>query len=377
MNNKVFVGIAALLSLIVLIVVAVKFTPNLPQEKIYVAVEGDGKIAVLEPTRKKIIRFIDLSKDHMGGKLKYSPHNVQVAPDGNTVWVSANVAEHMNHSFKFVPFVHSHGDEDSIPGESDEVIVIDPKTDVIIQRIPIANDLHLAHVVLSVDSTKAYVTAQKRNAIYKIDVKSLKVVKMIETPEGSSPHGIRIAQDGSNAFIAMLDGKALGILDLTTDTYSQLSLEGAAVQTGVTPDGKIAVASIYDTKKLALYDIKTKNISYISLPNDSKGPLQMYPTPDSRFIYLADQGYYFDQPIGEKIYKIDVEQRIVVKEIAAGKAPHGVVVSKDGKWVYITNLISGDVSIIDTNSDSETARIKVGKEPNGISIWSKIEGGTP
>jgi len=33
--------------------------------------------------------------------------------------------------------------------------------------------------------------------------------------------------------------------------------------------------------------------------------------------------------------------------------------------------LSGDVSVIDTARDEEVKTIKVGKEPNGISIWYK------
>ena len=43
--------------------------------------------------------------------------------------------------------------------------------------------------------------------------------------------------------------------------------------------------------------------------------------------------------------------------------------SPDGKWVYVTNLISNDVSVIDAVSDTEVARIPVGKTPNGITWW--------
>jgi YVTN family beta-propeller protein len=134
---------------------------------------------------------------------------------------------------------------------------------------------------------------------------------------------------------------------------------------------------MYDTKSLALYNSAHESLSYARLPEGAKGPIQMYPTPDSRFVYLADQGYYFGQPAGDTVYKIDVTTSQVVASIKAGSAPHGVVVSKDGGRVYVTNLLSGDVSIIDATKDVELSRIPVGKEPNGISVWTKDSGGMP
>lgn len=344
----------------------------MPASKIYVAVEGEAKIAVIDPGIMAVIKNIDLSVDHEGGKLSFAPHNVQVSPNNKTVWVTGNVTGHEAHSFNLIQSADAHGEEENPDiGESDEVIVIDPNRDVIIKRIQVKPGIHLAHVVLTSDSKYAYVTAQVEGVIYKIDAKSYEMMKEIKVPDSSEPHGLRISTDGSFAYVAMLKGKSLGRLDLKTNKFSEVALGGAAVQTGVTPDNRYAVISLYDTKQLAIYRVSDGSVSYINLPENAKGPIQMYATPDSRFIYLADQGYYFEQPSSEWVYKIDLEFGKIVKEIKAGKAPHGVVVSGDGKFVYVTNLLSGDVSVIDTLRDEETIRIKVGKEPNGISIWYK------
>ena len=343
-----------------------------PDTKLYVAIEGEGKIAVIDTAKNKVLRNIDLSKDHDGGKLAYAPHNVQVAPDGKSVWVTANAGSHMEHS-SIVPVAHAHGEAGSGP---DEVIVINTKNDRIESRIQIGMGVHLAHVVLTPDSKTAYVTAQKEGVVYKINAESYAIEKKITAPPGSEPHGLRISTDGQSAYIAMLAGKSLGILDLSRAELAQVPLSGQAVQAGVTPDGKYAFASIYDKKTLAVYDIATKKVREIKLPESSKGPIQMYPTPDSQFVYIADQGFYFEQPEGTMVYKIDLKEGKVTAEIKAGRAPHGVVVSKDGKFVYITNLVDGSVSVIDTAQDKEVGTILVGKEPNGVSAWSKTQGGT-
>ena len=134
---------------------------------------------------------------------------------------------------------------------------------------------------------------------------------------------------------------------------------------------------MYDSKSLAVYDSKTKKISYVDLPAEAKGPIQMYPTPDSHYVYLADQGYYFNQPTGNKVYKIDLLEFKVAATITAGDAPHPGVVSKDGRYTYVTNLLGGTVSTIDNTTDKEVSTVKVGGQPNGISIWVKGAGGTP
>ena len=366
--------ILVLVVLVVIGVIAVVSRKPTPNEKIYVAVEGEGKIAVVDAEKRVVIKTIDLSLTHEGGLLVFMPHNVQVAPDGKTVWVTANAGTHQGHGAFVINRARANGGEGAEP---DQVIVIDPKTDFIINRIELSSGLHLAHVALTPDSAIAYVTAQTEGAIYKIDAKTLKVLKKIETPKGSEPHGLRIDPKGQTAYIALLKGKGIGFLDTIFDTLAVGNLKGEAVQVGVTPNGTLTFASLYDTKELALFSAESKLVKYIKLPLSSKGPIQMYPTPDSKFVYLADQGYYFGEPAGNLVYKIDLEATTVVKEIKAGQGPHGVVVSPDGKFVYVTNLLSGDLSIIDTSTDMEIAKVPLGKEPNGISIWSKTAGGTP
>lgn len=364
------------------IIASRNFFASEPNQKIYVAIEGDGKIVILDPRTQKVTSSIDLSIEYEGDHLSFHPHNVEVSPDHKTVWVTANFSEHKHEeginfqSFLSIPRASAHGLEEYL--KADVLIIIDPKTDTIAARIPIAKGIHLSHVSLVPDSSFAYVTAQMEGAIYKIDAKRFEIVNIIlvpinriVAPKGSQPHGLRISPDGQTAYIAMFGNKSLGILDLKTDTFSEVPLGGQAVQTGITPDGQFVLISLYDTKQLAVYFPNSKEVKYIKLPQSSKGPIQMYPTPDSRYVYLADQGYYFEKPASEWVYKIDLDTMSVVKEIKAGQGPHGIALSPDGKFAYVTNLLSGDLSIIDTATDQEVGRVNIGKEPNGISVWKK------
>ena len=343
------------------------------EDKIYVAIEEVGEIAVVSVKDRNVIKRIDLSSDIGGTKIAFMPHNVQVAPDNKSVWVTANAMDmgEGKVSFNVIQKVRAdegHNEETNIKA-NDEIIVIDPLTDKIIKRIEMGTDLHLSHIALTSDSNYAIAAAQTAGVIYKINAKTYEVEKEINTEKGGEPHGLRISPDGKTAYIAMLKGKSIGILDIQKMDISYVLLKGAAVQTGVTADGKYALASVYDAKSLAVYDIASQKLSYVDLPKEAKGPVQIYPTPDSRYVYVADQGYYFNQPNSDLVYKIDLEEMKVAETIKGGMAPHGVAVSKDGKFAYVTNLLSDDLSVIDTALGKEVAKIKVGKMPNGVSLF--------
>ena len=325
------------------------------KEKAYVAVEGDWNVGVIDMDNKKFLKKIGLSEKRDGVRLYYMPHNVQVAPDNKTVWVTANAMGGMKMGKAFDNY--------------DQVIVIDPISDTVIKRIDMGKKLMLSHIVLTPDNSYALAISQMKGIIYKINTETFEVEKQIEVKKGGMPHGLRVSPDGKTAYIALMSGKSLAILNIEEMTLEEIPLKGEAVQTVVTPDGKYALASIYDTKSLAIYEIVGGKLSYIDLPETAKGPVQIYPTPDSRFIYVADQGYYFNQPKNNLVYKIDLLKIEPIKEIKAGEAPHGIIVSPDGKTILVTNLLSKDVSIIDADTDAEIKKIKVGNRPNGISLW--------
>ena len=343
------------------------------EDKIYVAVEEAGEIAVISAKDRTVIKRIDLSSDISGMKIGFMPHNIQVAPDNKTVWVTANAMDMNKAKISFfkisrVRADEGHGEEGGMK-INDQIIVIDPLTDKIIKRIEMGADLHLSHVALTSDSNYAIAAAQTKGVVYKINAKTYEVEMEAITEKGGEPHGLRISPDGKTAYIAMLKGKSIGVLDIEKMTLSYVPLKGAAVQAGVTPDGKYALASVYDTKSLAVYDIASQKLSYVDLPKEAKGPVQIYPSPDSRYVYVADQGYYFNQPNSDLVYKIDLQEMKVVQTIKGGTAPHGVAVSEDGKFVYVTNLLSDDLSVIDALAGTEIARIKIGKMPNGVSLF--------
>lgn len=364
-------ALAGLASIVIFSPYKTAETTSEVREKVYVALEGEGKIAVINTEDNRVIRSIDLTQEHGGDITRYMAHNVQVTPDGANVLVTANVPDEDM----------EHGGDESMAGMDDhgesidELIVIDPRTDVITRRIPIESDSHLAHVVAK--GTTAFVTLQEKGMVYTVDIQTGEILSKTNLGEGSGPHGLRLTPDGNEAFVALLEGKGVARLNTATGEAEITQLSGAVVQTAVTPDGAYAFASLYDTKKIAWFDLESGGQGSIILPNDSRGPVQLYPTPDSRYLYVADQGYYFEEPTGSLVYKIDVATKSVVATIPGGSAPHGVVVSADGARAYVTNLLSNDVSVIDVISNKEIARIPVGTMPNGISVWNAETGGTP
>jgi len=346
------------------------------KEKIFVANEASGSISIIDATSLKEIGRISLTTEHEGARVEFAPHNIQVVDD--RVLITANIAhkeeehemeegEHeMSVSDMKIPTgiiaVEAHGEEETEQEDHpDQLVILDAKSNKIIDRIDLDIGAHLAHVVS--DGKYAYVTATNSELLYKVDLATGKYFPLV-LPKGSMPHGARLTPDGKTAIIAAMDNAML-LVNLETKNITTIALPGKGVQAGFA--GNIAMASVYDTKQLALYDMNSGEVSYVDLPAGAKGPIQMYQTPDNKFVYIADQGVYFDQPPGRNTYKIDLAEKKVVATIETGDAPHGVVVSPDGR-VWVTNLNGNSVTLI--QNDKKMTEIEVGAAPNGISYWS-------
>jgi YVTN family beta-propeller protein len=61
-------------------------------------------------------------------------------------------------------------------------------------------------------------------------------------------------------------------------------------------------------------------------------------------------------------------KKVVGTPIPVGDSPFLVAVTPDGKHVYVTNLSSNSVSVIDTASNTVAATVPVGSNPVGVGI---------
>lgn len=323
---------------------------SLPRAKVYVANETGGSVSVIDLQDSLKTTSIDLS-DSAG--TMFMAHNVQVAPNGKSVWVAAASMD---------------------SSKTNYLIVIDPNSGTIKERVLLGKDLHVAHVVLDDQSKNAFVTAGETNEVIQVDATTYQVVRKFDLGAKHAPHGLRYAK--GKLYVANMDGKSMSVITVADGKVTDIPLGGIAPQVAVTRDDKFIFISLYDTKEVIQYDLKNGQLNRIPLPATAQGPIQLYATPDSKLLYVADQGELLGRPVSKEVYVIDIPNAKVISTIKVGKKAHGVVASNDGKSVYVTNTIDNTVSVIDVASQKVIHTIPVGKGPNGISYWFET-GGMP
>ncbi len=80
---------------------------------------------------------------------------------------------------------------------------------------------------------------------------------------------------------------------------------------------------------------------------------------------MANQGSSSEPD--DRVSVIDPQTLSVVATLTTGKGAHGVAISSDGTYVFVSNIEAGTFSVIDTASRTVVASHKVGAGPNGIS----------
>src|SRR5438309_5690866 len=65
---------------------------------------------------------------------------------------------------------------------------------------------------------------------------------------------------------------------------------------------------------------------------------------------------------------VDTAQNSVLRTIAVPKGPHGLVVTPDGRKVYVSSDGASTVSVIDSATDRVVASLEVGANPHGLAV---------
>lgn len=319
-------------------------------DRVYVANEGADLVSVHDA-----VSFEKLASVPVG----QAPHNVQVSPDGKFAWVTNN-GELGQASGEAAHKGAAHGAHGAMP-QPGAVWVIDTSTHAVVDKVSVG--AHPAHVVVTPDGSLAYVTNGGDNSVSVIDTSARKLVATIAV--GQFPHGLRVSPDGKEVYVANLKGGTVSVIDTVSQReVAQLPVGKGPAQTGFTPDGRLAFVSLSQENAVALIDPATRKL--IRKIAVGTVPIQLYATPDSRTLLVANQGTR--RAPGKTVSLIDLTTFKVVKTIETGSGAHGVVVDRDGRLAYVTNIYGNSVSVVDLKDRSVTKTIPVGKAPNGISI---------
>lgn len=198
----------------------------------------------------------------------------------------------------------------------------------------------------SVPSPALLVLNKAESALVIVDPATLKVVAKIGT--GPVPHEVAASTDGKLAFVtnygAQQDGTTLSVIDLVGQKeLHRVDLTPLRGPHGIVFFDGEAWFTVEGSKKIARYNPRTNKVDWTFEIGQERTHMLVIPR-DGRTIYTtnvnSDSVSVLDLSADEKSWS--------TTNISVGKGPEGMDLSPNGKELWVANSHDGTVSIIDT-----------------------------
>ena len=274
---------------------------------LYVANQDDATVTLIDTRTNEIVRTVDLKELGYGPNAK--PHHIVVEPDGSYWYVS-------------------------MIGEN-KIAKIDRSDRVVAEavfEVPGMMALHRTKDVLLVGRSMTAVNAPQR-----IGVITRSTMEVEELPIFfPRPHAIAVNPVADVAYTASLGVNQIAAVDWQQEEVKLHSVEGpqhALMMYALSPDLRTLVISGELSGELLVFDVgdplQPRLEDRIEVGMQPFDPIF---THDGRYVYFGNK-------LMDRITIVDMQTRQVVKtlEHEGIRQPHGVAVSPDGRWLYVSN----------------------------------------
>ena len=201
-----------------------------------------------------------------------------------------------------------------------------------------------------------YVQNSNSNSISVIDLATNAILRNI-TVDGTL-HNIKLSEDQLTLYIITSDRDSGTIFILNTtsnELMKEISTE-VSVQDIAIFNGTMYASDVLGGKILAM----NVNGTLIDEIDVGSRPQYMEVRPDGQVLYVTR--------LGGPLSVVDLEQKIVIKEIDSGSMPHRLSFSNDGGTLFAVNSESDTLSVIDSRKHEVVKTIPVGNNPQYVAF---------
>ena len=250
---------------------------------------------------------------------------------------------------------------------SNTVDVIDPQTFRVVDQFAVG--ALPQHITPSYDLKMLYVNNDDGNSLTPIDPRTGKTRAPIPVDD---PYNLYFTPGGRYAIVV---AERLNRLDFRDGESFTLHHSLHVPCDGVnhmdfSADGRYAIASCEFSGQLLKIDIaRERVIGRLILRHGNAIPQDVRLAPNGRLFYVADLA-------AGGVWKVDGARFRVVGLDRTGPGAHGLVLSRDDRWLYVANRNGGSISVVSTRTTGvvRTWRIPGGGSPDmgGVSADGKV-----
>jgi YVTN family beta-propeller protein len=280
-------------------------------EWLYVCNQNDATVSVIDMGTQAVVRTIDLQE--LGFSANAKPHHIAVEPDG---------------SYWYVTLI---GDNQIVKLDRDDRVAgqVEFETPGMLALHPTEDWLFVARSMTAVNPPQRI--GMIRRSSMEIDELPIFFPR---------PHALALQPLTNTVYTASLGVNQMAAVGFEDEDIELVNVEGephALMQFALSPEGRTLAVSAELSHKVMLIDIGEPLAPRITDVIDvGAQPFDPIFTRDGRWLYVPNKA-------ANTVTVIDMETRRVARVIEGNglAQPHGVALSPDGRFVYISNNNTG------------------------------------
>ena len=218
-----------------------------------------------------------------------------------------------------------------------------------------------------------FVSSEKDHAVSVLDGDSYALVKQIRT--AARPRHLQFTPDRSRIYVACGDGDAIDVIDVARlELVDRIGPIGDPEAFEFSPDGETLYISLEDDAQLGILNLRAYFAGREEKPELTVAEVTEGGGGDDDDEEDEEGGEEDEDEEGEDDDNgVEIEGMSTVE---VGEEPEGILVSPDGKTVFVTSEVANMVHVVDTASASIRANIVAGNRPRrfaltpgGDSLW--------
>lgn len=200
-----------------------------------------------------------------------------------------------------------------------------------------------------------------------VEIDTMEEVARVET--GVMPHGSRLSGDGTLHYsVTMMQGELVELDALGFEVTRRLPLGDGVQPTWVTEPTRAGMVYVTGNNVGSVFEVDLAAWRIRRTFETGAGPYNLAVTPDGATLVATYKN-------GDAVGFWDLEQGVERARMpTTSTLPHGVVVTPDGAYAFVTvEGIGGDpgvVEVYDVATAERLAAVDIGKQASGIAFWT-------
>lgn len=210
-----------------------------------------------------------------------------------------------------------------------------------------------------------------------VDIVDIAAKKVVTTLPIKVPHNCYNSGSNDDLWVSSMGGDELDRIDLKTMQYSaHVKVPGIPRPYAVAKGEGTLYSALTKLHGFVTVNVASGAVSKVELPPAPPENCPLEPDTPTHGIELTPNGrqLWVTSLADGLVYVYDTAQRKITGHVQVGKCPNWITFSPDGKYGAVSNSDSDSVSIIETATLHEAARVKTGKGPKRL-LAVRISGG--